>query len=499
MRYIGFSKLQLTQTLNFMLLILIFLFPLQLEFGRFIFNGHKFLSYVDVYAAFFAMLVLVYFIYKYLVKDDKIHVPVSWLFFTAFLFIAFISVFFPFSRQFFLKGMIQLFGMFIMFTIGCYTLDALFDNPEFFNKIIFVIKITLLLLSVVGIAQFLFFNFINHNSLFNFSFLSKIAHGKVWDVGVYGNIGGKESIYRANAYVIEPAVFAAYLIFGVNWSFMRLGLFGKHIANKISVYVSFWWAIAIILALVFSMSVVVYFVLLLNLLFLSLVLRRIKTFFIIFSFLIILFSMLLVLHAAGAFSAGFLSSGISYFLRKITLITEFFSFALTSGHVKLYAQYDHVLFFLKDVSVMVLASNAHVMLEVIKRWPIFGVGVGKNVIAYMKFCPKYMYDAGLFFLNANDSCSLFLRLLIETGILGVILYLYWVCMLVITAFKKLNRYLCGSLEDTPYVYLLVGIFMSAISLVLYSLIRDGHYYNLGYWIMLSLLAAIPTLLRKKID
>jgi len=83
-----------------------------------------------------------------------------------------------------------------------------------------------------------------------------------------------------------------------------------------------------------------------------------------------------------------------------------------------------------NLSVFALTSNAVVAYQSLKNDPLFGSGLGSHPVSYDKFMstPEAKIFLGGYAgaINKNDACSLLVRLFSETGLLGVIMAIYFV-------------------------------------------------------------------------
>lgn len=120
-----------------------------------------------------------------------------------------------------------------------------------------------------------------------------------------------------------------------------------------------------------------------------------------------------------------------------------------------------------NLSTFTLLSNAIITLEVLKQSPIFGFGLGSHEISYNKNIDNIVeFNPNRLLLNKKDANSLLLRILSETGIIG----LFFLLIFLIKYFVKENR----SLEISFRV-----INNAVLIFFIIRLIRQGHYFNDG--------------------
>ena len=118
-------------------------------------------------------------------------------------------------------------------------------------------------------------------------------------------------------------------------------------------------------------------------------------------------------------------------------------------------------------SSFVLFNNAHIAYENFKRNPIFGTGLGSHPVAFDKYSYTNLPGVLPIKFNAQDANSMFLRLMSETGLYGLLfmlglLFKCWV-------FKQRTT-------DNE-----LWVISNAISLIIILyLFRQGHYFLNGF-------------------
>ena len=122
-----------------------------------------------------------------------------------------------------------------------------------------------------------------------------------------------------------------------------------------------------------------------------------------------------------------------------------------------------------NLSVFALTSNAVVAYQSLKNDPLFGSGLGSHPVSYDKFMstPEAKIFLGGYAgaINKNDACSLLVRLFSETGLLGVIMAIYFVI-----------RYRLKLKENDS----LPVISHAILVLFIVQLLRQGHYFYNGF-------------------
>jgi O-antigen ligase len=119
------------------------------------------------------------------------------------------------------------------------------------------------------------------------------------------------------------------------------------------------------------------------------------------------------------------------------------------------------------LSTYALLSNFFITVKVFKESPFFGNGLGSHQISHSKYIDKLSgvedfynsYYERFIDLNAADANSLFLRIISEVGILGLVLVIYF-----------LVKFYCNASNN--YI-----ISRSILIYILYKLFREGHYFS----------------------
>lgn len=168
--------------------------------------------------------------------------------------------------------------------------------------------------------------------------------------------------------------------------------------------------------------------------------------------------------------------GLSYIINNIDLIgarvTDTSALFLASG-----IQTDN--FQGINSSTFALYSNYIVARDSFFNNPFFGSGLGAHPLIYQETFTKYFseYYLNIFGAqNQQDANSRFLRLMSETGLLGLILFLLGY----IKFFAK------KSYMSTPLLKELGAINYSIAVYILLGLIRNGNYINIGFFLFFFL-------------
>jgi O-antigen ligase len=122
-----------------------------------------------------------------------------------------------------------------------------------------------------------------------------------------------------------------------------------------------------------------------------------------------------------------------------------------------------------NLSTFTLFSNALVAYESFKDNPVFGSGLGSHNVSYSRYIGKVVdMDRVIIFLNMEDANSLFLRLLSETGLFGLLLIFYF-----IFKFHVLKKK-----DEKGYLWIISN---AILVMFLMGLARSGHYFVGGFF------------------
>jgi O-antigen ligase len=118
-------------------------------------------------------------------------------------------------------------------------------------------------------------------------------------------------------------------------------------------------------------------------------------------------------------------------------------------------------------SSFILFNNYRVATENFKSNFVFGTGIGSHPVAFEKYSmAKHIKTYG-FNLNSADANSMFLRLLSETGLFGVLLFV----VLMYRCYVRRNE------NDETYHWIISN---AVLIMILLNLFRQGHYFLNGF-------------------
>ncbi len=122
-----------------------------------------------------------------------------------------------------------------------------------------------------------------------------------------------------------------------------------------------------------------------------------------------------------------------------------------------------------NLSTFALFSNALVAFESFKDSPFFGSGLGSHVISYKRYIGEVVDVSKVrMFLNSEDANSLFLRLLSETGLFGILCFLWFI----------FRFHLLKKNDKTNHLWIISN---SILVMFVIRLIRAGHYFDGGFF------------------
>lgn len=118
-------------------------------------------------------------------------------------------------------------------------------------------------------------------------------------------------------------------------------------------------------------------------------------------------------------------------------------------------------------SSFILYNNFHVALENFKTNFVFGTGIGSHPVAFEKHSLAKGIKVYGFNSNSADANSMFLRLVSETGLFGVLIFM----------FIMIKFYVKRDENNETYHWLVSN---SILIMMLLNLFRQGHYFLHGF-------------------
>ena len=394
-------------------------------------------------------------------------------------FIAFISfnlvglLLSPYGSQIYNKGIVQILGITGMVSMGYVLIISIDKNPDLLLKIVKFGSYAIGFLAIIGIAQFIIWNFTPNKTILTFNFLNNVSGGNVWQ-----SPGKTGPLFRINSFAVEPSHFCRYLGFSLGWAFLRLGVYGNTVRAYMKNIMPLWVAISVIIAFLLSFSLIGYLQFIFVMITLMFFVKKGKK--LTRNNVIIIGLSFLFLSIVAIITGGSL-------LTKLRTVLVIFSANRDIIQGSLYW------------SASAIAINMLVAVKSFLSSPLLGSGLGSHPISYSIYAPAHdLYNLSKFDLNKDDAASLFLRLFSETGIIGTILFVGGIFWLLFRARRAINQ--CISLKinhGVTTIILSIGIISSAVGLIMIYLIRSGQYFDPIFWLVISLTASIPLQLKNK--
>ncbi len=196
-------------------------------------------------------------------------------------------------------------------------------------------------------------------------------------------------------------------------------------------------------------------------------------------YMAVAFSLLLIMFYVFSIKKVFFSS-ILFFACFFFLYNYSIQFQRRlNNSVKLFFSQDSEIDGSIDLSSFTLFNNAIVAFSNLQAHPLTGTGIGSHPTAYDKYSltnlnPNLQSWLAKEELNKEDANSLLLRLISETGILGLILYSIFIIKNIV--YEKDS--------DDQYYWLISN---ACLVMVLTALLRNGHYFLNGIPLFMMLL------------
>lgn len=125
-----------------------------------------------------------------------------------------------------------------------------------------------------------------------------------------------------------------------------------------------------------------------------------------------------------------------------------------------------------NLSTFTWFTNAVITGKVISKSPFLGNGLGSHPVTYRKYISDvFGIIPNQLLLNQKDANSLFLRLLSETGIFGLAIFLYFMVRFHIRRYRDMTGYL-WIINNSVFVLFII------------RLIRQGNYFSEGFFFFL---------------
>lgn len=344
-------------------------------------------------------------------------------------------------------------------------------TPEAFRKVAKWLWRGCLVLAIFGLWQSVALNLLHTGFLADWAWVDKIlGHSFLWS----GNDTILGPIIRAKSLALEPAQYDQYLIISLGLVVGRLfpPRFLKKTRAGMVGLPSLGVAIIFLVAYLLSFS-------LMGVLGLVIVLLSHFILFRLLNFKKLLALSILAISAIAIL--GYLSGGlIENKIATILMIAPGAEREMTET----------------SLSALVLATHLSVTLDSMAHDPFMGRGIGGHRANFECYAPQWAsQDRMLSRLNLDDANSLFLRLLSEMGIIGLLTFGGTFTLIIYGGWRavKLAMPHQNTWEILP---LCAGLLTGAIAEVLVYMVRMGAYYYISFWFLLIMVSVIPEILQQ---
>ena len=311
--------------------------------------------------------------------------------------------------------------------ISTYFFYSLLHLKNFNVKLYFKIYCKLcLLVSILGLVQVISF-------LINFKF----GFDYTWVFNKWGIIKGGVIGIRVNSILAEPSQLGIVLS-------PALFVSVRNLIKRRTLYFKRWQSLLIIIIVILTTSTIAYFGLLLA------ILINIKSFklrYIFIGLVISIFGFFLAYKNVNEFK-------LRVDAAKGLWLDENFDIVNTNN------------------SSFVLYNNLHIAKQNLLRKPLFGTGLGSHETAFKNFSLTKKLLNYKFEFNVKDGNSLFIRLCTETGLIGIILMMFFCAKNLIIESDKNEKF------EIRYV-----ISNAIFILIVLTLLRQGNYMLNGLPLM----------------
>jgi len=119
-----------------------------------------------------------------------------------------------------------------------------------------------------------------------------------------------------------------------------------------------------------------------------------------------------------------------------------------------------------NLSTFAVYSNGFVAYKSFRHNPLFGSGLGSHPLSYDRYIAEAIdLDKIIHTLNKDDASGLFLRLVSETGLLGVFLFIYFISKFYVSRIRNSYSWIISN---------------AIICLFILNLLRQGNYFYNGF-------------------
>ncbi|WP_148630522.1 O-antigen ligase [Bacillus sp. E214] len=325
----------------------------------------------------------------------------------------------------------------IILIVYLFTFYNYLNNISYFKKFILIMYNISFYLALIGVIQELAY-LLNIEFLYDFSFL-----------GVNNAVSISGDFLRVTSLMTEPAHLAIFMVYGV--SLMTLSYFNDWRITKN------YKNIVIFICTLLTFSMIVYFEVLLAILVITFVFGkniRKKVFFTLGLTVIITFIV------------------INY-IDSLLIIRYKFESLFTLSKLDT-----------NNLSSFAVISNFKIAIEKLKDGFIFGTGLDSHARTYFEYIDS-VYSGVVMYLNYEDGASLYIRILSEFGLIGFLMYLFFIVKSGVRKFKYVSK------TSELYITNRIGL----ICLVCYG-VRMAIYVHPYFILMLCLVIITNNRLKK---
>lgn len=373
------------------------------------------------------------------------------------------------------KPAVQIVGIIITLLVMVGLTAACRGRPRRYFRAARLLLATLALLGAVATAQFVINNVLRA-FVVDFAFLNVLS-GEI-AIGGGSIIGG---LWRAHAMTSEPSHLGLYVSVGAGPALMRLGFLGRGRAAAIAPLIRKRTAFSILAGIFVTLS--------------SLGIGAVAA----TAAAIWLFDPRVRFWRAIAYVGVFLALLFGGVLALLQADSEIVEKAMSLALVAQAAQGQSIGGIdAGDVTALAIATNFYVMQMNLERWPLLGAGIGAHPVAFAAtpLLPFAEVPDQLIRLNSQDAASLAIRLLSETGLLGMAAFLLFILGATVALRKAIERQWDFARYDGRYAtaaVMCMGLAASAVGVVAAGLVRFAFYYGGPVWTAMVLVAPITAI------
>jgi hypothetical protein len=368
------------------------------------------------------------------------------------------------------KGVRQLTGMALMVLFFMVT-RAYAGDPRQARGIVTALWAGMFCLAAVGVVQFVVANVLGAAAVARWLYTEGPLAGRIFDGGLFGGM------YRGVGFAPEPAFYSQFLLLTLGLALVRLRPAARRGGD--APRGSRWGragAVFMMGAYFLSLSVVAFVgAAVMALAYAALVSRSGRRF--LFRLAVGVVVLVGAYVAVDAITAG----GFRHKLDTVALIFQSDQFEITN----------------QTVSSQVLAANLRVAEISLRLNPVTGFGLGGHPVAFSLYAPYWAKASGdLSWISVQDAGALTIRLVSETGLLGLLTFVTAFTVILAGSWRPLRARIKAQ-RGSELSNAGVGLWASGVALLVVYLCRMGSVYQPSFWMLFGLVAAIPECLARE--